>query len=50
VDTPVGRESRSEALAAVLELVDAGVPRRSAADMVSRLTGISRNSLYKESL
>jgi 16S rRNA (cytidine1402-2'-O)-methyltransferase len=50
VDTPVGRESRSEALAAVLELVDAGVPRRSAADIVSRLTGISRNSLYKESL
>lgn len=41
---------RREALAAVLELVQAGVPRRRAADIVSRLTGFSRNSLYKESL
>jgi 16S rRNA (cytidine1402-2'-O)-methyltransferase len=40
----------SEALAAVVELVDAGVPRRRAAEVVSGLTGISRNSLYKESL
>lgn len=43
-------DARSEALAAVVELVEAGMPRRRAADVVSRLTGISRNSLYKESL
>ncbi len=41
---------RREALAAVVDLVEAGVPRRRAADIVSRLTGVSRNSLYKESL
>lgn len=40
----------SDALAAVLELVEAGVPRRQAADVVSRLARISRNSLYAESL
>jgi 16S rRNA (cytidine1402-2'-O)-methyltransferase len=39
-----------DALAAVVELVDAGIPRRRAADLVSRLTGIARNKLYKESL
>jgi 16S rRNA (cytidine1402-2'-O)-methyltransferase len=38
------------ALAAVAELVEAGVPRRQAADVVSRLTRISRNTLYSESL
>jgi 16S rRNA (cytidine1402-2'-O)-methyltransferase len=38
------------ALAAVSELVAAGVPRRRAAEIVSRLTGASRNRLYKESL
>ena len=41
---------RSEAVAAVGELVEAGLPRRRAADLVSRLTGIPRNKLYKESL
>jgi 16S rRNA (cytidine1402-2'-O)-methyltransferase len=45
--TPIPEE---DALAAVVELVDAGVPRRRAADLVSRLTGIARNKLYKESL
>jgi 16S rRNA (cytidine1402-2'-O)-methyltransferase len=45
--TPVPEE---EALAAVVELVDGGVPRRRAVDLVSRLTGIARNKLYKESL
>ena len=45
--TPVPEE---DALAAVVELVDAGIPRRRAADLVSRLTGIARNKLYKESL
>ena len=37
-------------LAAVSELVEAGVPRRRAAELVSRLTGIARNRLYRGSL
>jgi 16S rRNA (cytidine1402-2'-O)-methyltransferase len=38
------------ALAAVAELVAAGVSRRQAADVVARLTRTSRNTLYRESL
>jgi len=38
------------ALAAVAELVAAGVPRRRAAEIVSSLVGLSRNRLYKQSL
>jgi 16S rRNA (cytidine1402-2'-O)-methyltransferase len=38
------------ALAAVAELVDAGVPRKRAAELVSRLTGVARNRLYRGSL
>jgi 16S rRNA (cytidine1402-2'-O)-methyltransferase len=38
------------ALAAVVELVAAGIPRRQAADVVARLARISRNTLYSESL
>jgi 16S rRNA (cytidine1402-2'-O)-methyltransferase len=38
------------AFEAVAELVAAGVPRRRAAEIVSRLAGISRNRLYKASL
>jgi 16S rRNA (cytidine1402-2'-O)-methyltransferase len=38
------------ATAAVAELVQAGVPRRQAADLVARLTGARRNTLYRESL
>jgi 16S rRNA (cytidine1402-2'-O)-methyltransferase len=38
------------ALVAVAELVEAGAPRRVAADVVSRLTGIARNRLYRGSL
>jgi len=38
------------AAAAVAELVDAGLPRRAAADLVARLTGASRNALYRRSL
>ena len=38
------------ALAAVAELVAAGLPRRRAAEIVSGLAGISRNRLYKQSL
>jgi 16S rRNA (cytidine1402-2'-O)-methyltransferase len=39
-----------EALAAVAELVAAGAPRRAAAAVVSRLTGVPRNRLYDASL
>ena len=39
-----------DALAAVAELVDAGAGRRQAAEVVARLTGLSRNSLYRSSL
>ena len=39
-----------DALAAVAELVEAGVPRKLAAEVVARLTGISRNRLYRGSL
>jgi 16S rRNA (cytidine1402-2'-O)-methyltransferase len=40
----------TEATAAVAELVEAGVPRRQAAELVARLTGASRNKLYRGSL
>jgi 16S rRNA (cytidine1402-2'-O)-methyltransferase len=40
----------SAALEAVAELVAAGLPRRLAADVVSRLTGTSRNELYRRTL
>jgi len=42
--------SGDEAVAAVTELVEAGVPRRQAAELVSRLTTASRNALYRRSL
>jgi 16S rRNA (cytidine1402-2'-O)-methyltransferase len=38
------------AVAAVSELVDAGAARRTAADVVARLTGVARNRLYRGSL
>jgi len=40
----------SEAVAAVAELVAAGMSRRRAAELVSSLTGVSRNALYRGSL
>lgn len=43
-------EVEEEALASVAELVAAGVPRRQAVDLVSRLSGAPRNSLYRASL
>jgi len=46
---PQGPDQR-EAIGAVAELVGAGLPRRQAADLVARLTGASRNALYRESL
>jgi hypothetical protein len=46
----VERGAESDALAAVSELVEAGVGRRTAANLVARLTGHSRNRLYRASL
>lgn len=43
-------ERAAPALAAVGELVAAGVTRRRAAEIVSRLVGLPRNRLYEESL
>lgn len=42
--------SSDDARRAVEELVEAGVRRRQAADVVARLTGLSRNALYRDSL
>jgi 16S rRNA (cytidine1402-2'-O)-methyltransferase len=44
------RDDAHDAVASVAELVAAGVPRRQAADVVSRLTGASRNELYRRTL
>jgi 16S rRNA (cytidine1402-2'-O)-methyltransferase len=40
----------TSAVAAVAELTAEGVPRRRAAEIVARLTGVSRNRLYRGSL
>ena len=40
----------AEALAVVRALVEAGVPRRRAAELVARLTPVNRNTLYAQSL
>jgi 16S rRNA (cytidine1402-2'-O)-methyltransferase len=40
----------AEALTAMAELVAAGVPRRKAAEIVARLSGVARNALYDASL
>jgi 16S rRNA (cytidine1402-2'-O)-methyltransferase len=45
-----GGEADADAAAAVAELVDAGTSRRVAADVVSRLTGVARNALYRRTL
>ena len=42
--------SDEDARAAVAELVDAGASRRTAAEVVSKLTGTPRNALYRDSL
>ena len=43
-------EGSALATAALSELVGAGVPRRQAASVVARLTGVPRNQLYRASL
>jgi 16S rRNA (cytidine1402-2'-O)-methyltransferase len=48
VDTRGGVSA--DALKAVAELVAAGVPRKQAVDVVARLSGVSRNTLYRASL
>jgi 16S rRNA (cytidine1402-2'-O)-methyltransferase len=47
---PVAGPDEERGVGAVAELVEAGVPRRQAADLVARLTGGSRNTLYRGSL
>jgi 16S rRNA (cytidine1402-2'-O)-methyltransferase len=42
--------SSEDALEAVAQLVASGTARRTAADVVSRLTGVPRNRLYRSSL
>src|SRR5438552_9701328 len=42
--------SAGPALEAMGELVEAGLPRRRAAELVARLTGVPRNRLYRSSL
>jgi len=49
-DTGASSTDKAAAASAVAELVAAGVARRAAADLVSRLSGISRNTLYRGSL
>jgi 16S rRNA (cytidine1402-2'-O)-methyltransferase len=44
------RDDSGAGVAAVTELVEAGLPRRQAADVVARLTGASRNELYRRTL
>jgi len=45
---PAGRDD--DARDAVQELVEAGTPRRVAADVVARLSGVPKNRLYRSSL
>ena len=47
---PAPVSDAGDAVAAVAELVAAGLPRRRAADLVSRLTSAPRNKLYRDSL
>jgi 16S rRNA (cytidine1402-2'-O)-methyltransferase len=43
-------ETEERAVAAVTELVEAGLPRREAVELVADLAGVARNRLYKDSL
>jgi 16S rRNA (cytidine1402-2'-O)-methyltransferase len=46
----VTERDEAGAVAAVAELLEAGMPRRQAAELVARLTGVARNRLYQSSL
>jgi 16S rRNA (cytidine1402-2'-O)-methyltransferase len=46
----VERGGEEAAVAAMAELLAAGVPRRLAADVVARLSGLPRNALYRAGL
>jgi 16S rRNA (cytidine1402-2'-O)-methyltransferase len=50
VDVAGRRADASDAAQAVAELVAAGAARRRAAEVVSRLTGVGRNELYRRTL
>jgi 16S rRNA (cytidine1402-2'-O)-methyltransferase len=50
IGAAVVRDESPAAVAAVVELVAAGVPRRQAANVVARLTGAARNELYRRTL
>ncbi len=50
VERAAQEQDVTEALAVVRALVEAGVPRRRAAELVSRLTPVNRNTLYAQSL
>src|SRR6266536_675273 len=47
---PAGAPDASGAAEAVAELVASGVSRRRAAEVISRLTGVGRNELYRRTL
>jgi 16S rRNA (cytidine1402-2'-O)-methyltransferase len=48
--TRLAAADSADALAAVADLVAAGTPRRAAAEVVARLTSVSRNELYRGTL
>jgi 16S rRNA (cytidine1402-2'-O)-methyltransferase len=50
MEVTAGSDAADAARAAVAELVDAGASRRTAAEVVARLTGVPRNALYRGSL
>ena len=47
---PQPKADELEASTIVSELVEGGIPRRRAADIVARLTGLPKNRLYRDSL
>jgi 16S rRNA (cytidine1402-2'-O)-methyltransferase len=49
-ETGAGDAAIAEAQRAVFDLVEAGAPRKAAAEVVSRLSGVPRNELYRWSL
>jgi 16S rRNA (cytidine1402-2'-O)-methyltransferase len=50
IDVGQDEDAAERAGAAVAELVSQGLPRRAATDVIARLTGVSRNRLYRGSL